>query len=144
MTTDASNTLLDGIRVLDLATSRAEMAGRVLSDMGAEVIKVEPPWGTPSRTLPPFSDDEPDRSLYWAAMGFGKRSVVIDLDDEAGRADFRALLATADALIESFDPGVMAEWGLSYERPQRRTSGADLCLCDAIRTRWSARGPAGN
>ena len=114
MTTDASNTLLDGIRVLDLATSRAEMAGRVLSDMGAEVIKVEPPWGTPSRTLPPFSDDEPDRSLYWAAMGFGKRSVVIDLDDEAGRADFRALLATADALIESFDPGVMAEWGLSY------------------------------
>ena len=114
MTTDASNTLLDGIRVLDLATSRAEMAGRVLSDMGAEVIKVEPPWGTPSRTLPPFSDDEPDRSLYWAAMGFGKRSVVIDLDDEAGRADFHALLATADALIESFDPGVMAEWGLSY------------------------------
>ena len=115
MTTDASNTLLDGIRVLDLATSRAEMAGRVLSDMGAEVIKVEPPGGTPSRSLPPFSDNEPDRSLYWAAMGFGKRSVVIDLDDEAGRNDFRALLTTADALIESFDPGVMADWGLSYE-----------------------------
>ncbi len=115
MTTEASGTLLDGIRVLDLATSRAEMAGRVLADMGAEVIKVEPPGGSPSRRLPPFSDKEPARSLYWAAMGFGKRSVVIDLDDEAGRADFRALLATADALIESFDPGVMAEWGLSYD-----------------------------
>ena len=115
MTTEASGTLLDGIRVLDLATSRAEMAGRVLADMGAEVIKVEPPGGSPSRRLPPFNDEDPDRSLYWAAMGFGKRSVVIDLDDEAGRADFRALLATADALIESFDPGVMAEWGLSYD-----------------------------
>ena len=115
MTTEASGTLLDGIRVLDLATSRAEMAGRVLADMGAEVIKVEPPGGSPSRRLPPFSDKDSARSLYWAAMGFGKRSVVIDLDDEAGRADFRALLATADALIESFDPGVMAEWGLSYD-----------------------------
>ena len=115
MTTEASATLLDGIRVLDLATSRAEMAGRVLADMGADVIKVEPPDGTPSRHLPPFSDENPGRSLYWAAMGFGKRSVVIDLDNEAGRADFRALLATADALIESFDPGKMAEWGLSYD-----------------------------
>ncbi len=115
MTTEASGTLLDGIRVLDLATSRAEMAGRVLADMGAEVIKVEPPGGSPSRRLPPFSDKDPARSLYWAAMGFGKRSVVIDLDDAAGRADFRALLATADALIESFDPGAMAEWGLSYD-----------------------------
>ena len=115
MTTEASGTLLDGIRVLDLATSRAEMAGRVLADMGAEVIKVEPPEGSPSRRLPPFSDKDPARSLYWAAMGFGKRSVVIDLDDAAGRADFRALLATADALIESFDPGAMAEWGLSYD-----------------------------
>ena len=115
MTTEASGTLLDGIRVLDLATSRAEMAGRVLADMGAEVIKVEPPGGSPSRRLPPFSDKDPARSLYWAAMGFGKRSVVIDLDDAAGRADFQALLATADALIESFDPGAMAEWGLSYD-----------------------------
>lgn len=115
MTTQASDTLLDGVRVLDIATSRAEMAGRVLADMGAEVIKVEPPAGAPSRTMPPFSDEDPERSLYWAAMGFGKRSVIIDLDDEQGRADFRALLATADVLIESSDPGAMAEWGLSYD-----------------------------
>ena len=93
MTSQASDTLLGGVRVIDLTTSRAEMTGRVLSDMGAEVIKVEPPWGTPSRTLPPFSNEDPERSLYWAAMGLGKRSVVIDLDDEEGRADFRALLA---------------------------------------------------
>ena len=118
MTSEATDTLLGGVRVLDLATSRAEMTGRVLADMGAEVIKVEPPWGTPSRKLPPFSDEDPERSLYWAAMGFGKRSVVIDLDDEDGRADFRALLATADVLIESFDPGVMAAWGLGYDDVQ--------------------------
>ena len=115
MTTDADATLLDGIRVLDLATARAEMTGRVLADMGAEVIKVEPPWGTPARQLPPFSNEDPERSLYWAAMGLGKRSVIIDLDDEQGRADFQALVATADVLIESFDPGVMAGWGLSYD-----------------------------
>ncbi|MDE2892807.1 MAG: CoA transferase [Chloroflexota bacterium] len=114
MTSEASNTLLGGVRVIDLATSRAEMAGRVLADMGAEVIKVEPPWGTPSREMPPFSEQDPGRSLYWAAMGLGKRSVIIDLDDEQGRADFRALLGTADVLIESFDPGTMADWGLSY------------------------------
>ncbi len=115
MTTEVSDTLLGGVRVLDLATARSEMAGRVLADMGAEVIKVEPPWGTPSRQLPPFSEQDPERSLYWAAMGLGKRSVVIDLDDEQGRADFRALLRTADVLIESFDPGTMADWGLSYD-----------------------------
>ena len=123
MTSEASDTLLSGVRVLDLATPRAEMAGRVLADMGAEVIKVEPPTGAEARRMPPFSKEDPERSLYWAAMGFGKRSVVIDLDADEGRADFRALLATADALIESFDPGVMAERGLSYadledEHPQ--------------------------
>ena len=118
MTTEVSDTLLGGVRVLDLATSRSEMTGRVLADMGAEVIKIEPPAGTPSRHLPPFSDEDPDRSLYWAAMGLGKRSVIIDLDDEQGRADFRALLRTADVLIESFDPGVMADWGMSYDELQ--------------------------
>ena len=115
MTTEGDATLLDGIRVLDLATPRAEMAGKVLADMGAEVIKIEPPEGAAARRLPPFSEAEPERSLYWAAMGLGKRSVVIDLDSAAGQDDVRALLATADVLIESFDPGVMADLGLSYE-----------------------------
>ena len=101
MTTDAGDTLLQGVRVLDLAGPRGEMAGRVLSDMGADVIKVEPPGGVASRRLPPFSESEPGRSLYWAAMGFGKRSVVIDLEDEEGRADLHALLATADVLVET-------------------------------------------
>ncbi|MCY3568329.1 MAG: CoA transferase [Chloroflexi bacterium] len=115
MTNEGSDTLLQGVRVLDLATPRAEMTGRVLADMGADVIKVEPPAGADSRRLPPFSDSEPGRSLYWAQMGLGKRSVVIDLDSAPGRDEFRALLATADVLIESFDPGTMANLGLGYD-----------------------------
>ena len=115
MTNEGSDTLLQGVRVLDLATPRAEMTGRVLADMGAEVIKVEPPAGADARRLPPFSDSEPGRSLYWAQMGLGKRSVVIDLDSAPGRDEFRSLLATADVLIESFDPGTMASLGLGYD-----------------------------
>ena len=115
MTTAGTQTLLDGIRVLDLTTQRAEMAGRVLADMGAEVIKVEPPEGAPSRRLPPFSDAEPGRSLYWATMAFGKRSVVLDLQSDDDRAQFRSLLDTADVLLESFDPGVMSGMGVGYE-----------------------------
>ncbi|MYJ02693.1 MAG: CoA transferase, partial [Chloroflexi bacterium] len=100
---------------LDLATPRADITGRVLAEMGAEVIKVEPPAGADARRLPPFSDSEPGRSLYWAQMGLGKRSVVIDLDSAPGRDEFRSLLATADVLIESFDPGTMASLGLGYD-----------------------------
>ncbi len=120
MTTRENGTLLQGVRVLDLAGPRGEMAGRVLADMGAEVIKVEPPGGAASRRLPPFSEAQPQRSLYWAAMGFGKRSVVLDLQDEAGRADFDALLASADVLVETADPGAMARLGLGYDDLKER------------------------
>ena len=107
---------LDGIRVLDLTNARAELAGKVLADLGAEVIKVEPPGGAPARRMPPFDDRDSGRSLYWAALGLGKRSVVLDLfGDEADRARFRALLPGADVLLESEDPGVMAAIGLGYD-----------------------------
>lgn len=107
---------LDGIRVLDLTNARAELAGKVLADLGAEVIKVEPPGGTDSRRMPPFDDTNPERSLYWAALGLGKRSVVLDLfGSEADRAAFRRLLAGADVLLESEDPGQMASIGLGYD-----------------------------
>ncbi|MBM3141361.1 MAG: hypothetical protein FJZ92_14415, partial [Chloroflexi bacterium] len=109
--------LLDGLRVLDLATPRAEYAGRVLADLGAEVLKVEPPGGAEARRLPPF-DERPGhegRSLAWAALALGKRSVVIDLDAEAGRERLRALAARADVLLESHDPGWMAARGLGFE-----------------------------
>ena len=112
--TNAQPGPLAGFRVLDLATDRAELAGRVLADLGAEVIKVEPPAGSPSRSLPPF-DERPGRSgasLYWASVGLGKRSVVLEIEDDAGKAALRSLTETSDALIESFDPGYMDALGL--------------------------------
>jgi len=81
---------LVGIRVVDTTTRWGELAGRVLAELGAEVIKVEPPEGCESRRLGPFADGE---SLYWACVGAGKQSVVAD--------DVEPLLADADVFIES-------------------------------------------
>jgi crotonobetainyl-CoA:carnitine CoA-transferase CaiB-like acyl-CoA transferase len=111
-----SGGLLTGTRVLDLADSRAELAGRLLADLGAEVLKIEPPDGVDSRRRAPF-DERPGsdgRSLYWASVGIGKRSAVLDLDDEAARDTLRELARRADVLIESFEPGAMDAWGLGY------------------------------
>ena len=113
---------LEGIRVLDLSTPLAEATGRVLADLGAEVIKIEPPGGCESRFAPPFAgprqdppDGDPEASLFWQAFGLGKRSVVLEIDDAEGREQFLALVSGADILIESFTPGVMAAKGLGAE-----------------------------
>ncbi len=108
---------LSGIRVIDLATERAELAGRLLADLGAEVIKVEPPGGALARRFPPFATGPSgeQESLYWAAVALGKRSVELDLSSEAGREHLRRLVMSGDILIESFDPGVMSSFGLGYD-----------------------------
>ena len=110
---------LEGIRVLDLSTPLAEATGRVLADLGAEVIKIEPPGGCESRFAPPFAGSRPERgkgdpeaSLFWQAFGLGKRSVVLDLDRPEERERFLALVRSADILIESFIPGDMDARGL--------------------------------
>ncbi len=113
-------TALEGIRVVDLATERAELCGRILADLGAEVIKVEPPGGAASRRLPPFDGDT---SLCWAAYARGKRSVVLDLSDHADHARLLDLVASADVLVESFDPGVLAALGLGYPVLRERNPG---------------------
>jgi crotonobetainyl-CoA:carnitine CoA-transferase CaiB-like acyl-CoA transferase len=118
---------LEGIRVLDLSTPLAEITGRMLADLGAEVIKVEPPGGCEARFTPPFATPpsadaprpehgagDPERSLFWRAYGLGKRSVVLDLDDPTDHARFLALVDTADILIESSTPGDMDARGLGY------------------------------
>ena len=116
-TTNGQAKPLAGIRVLDLATGYCEIAGRLLADMGAEVIKVEPPGGHPSRRHPPFVDGregELDGSLHWAVYAIGKRSVVLDLGDEADRARLRELARGADVLVESLEPGTLDALGLGY------------------------------
>ena len=87
-----------------------EMTGLQFAKLGADVIKVEPPEGAPSRHAGPFVDDQPDpdRSLaYWYYNG-GKRSVVVDLDSDDGRADLDRLLAAADVFVVAVHPATAA------------------------------------
>ena len=107
-------TALAGIRVIELSREPIAFVGKLCGDMGADVILVEPPGGDPCRNYPPFLDDTPgeDRSLYWWHYNSSKRSVVIDLDDEDGHERFRALVATADVLIEGEPPRRLAARGL--------------------------------
>ncbi len=102
---------LTGIRVIDLAADRGELCGRLLSDLGAEVIMVEPPEGSPSRRLPPLDPLTPEHSLFFTMRSCGKRSVVLDLDDAEGKERCEALLASADVLIDSAEPGAHAAAG---------------------------------
>jgi crotonobetainyl-CoA:carnitine CoA-transferase CaiB-like acyl-CoA transferase len=89
----------------------------VLGDLGADVIKIEPPGGSPARHVGPFYKDVPDpnRSLFWWAYNRNKRSVTLDIEQEAGRDILRRLIESAHFLIESHDPGYMASLGLSYD-----------------------------
>ncbi len=102
---------LTGIRAIDLAADRGELCGRLLSDLGADVIKVEPPEGSPSRSLPPLDPLTPEHSLFFTMRNCGKRSVVIDPGDAAGMASFESLLGSADVLIGSAEPGAAADAG---------------------------------
>lgn len=94
---------LEGLRIIELAAEPIALAGKLLADMGADVILVEPPGGDPRRNYPPFLDDVPgeDRSLYWWHYHTSKRGIVLDLDAPGDAARFRRLAATADILLEA-------------------------------------------
>ncbi len=107
---------LDGVRVIELADAHGEWCGKLLADMGAGVIKIEPPAGAATRAVGPFVDDQPhpDRSLYFWHYNTGKRSATLDVDEPDGASRLRALLATADVFIETLPPGRAAALGLDY------------------------------
>jgi crotonobetainyl-CoA:carnitine CoA-transferase CaiB-like acyl-CoA transferase len=102
---------LDGVRVLDFTQNLAgPTCTQVLADLGADVIKVEPPEGDAARAWgPPFRGAD---ATIFRAVNHGKRSVVADLGTGAGRSAVRRLVSRADVLVESFRPGVMARFGL--------------------------------
>ena len=104
---------LEGLRVLDLSDEKGELCGRILGDLGADVLKIEPSNGTVSRTLGPFAPD--GTSLYFAYRNLNKRSVSIDFDTTEGVDDLFALIKQSDVLIETFLPGTLAELGISPE-----------------------------
>jgi benzylsuccinate CoA-transferase BbsE subunit len=108
---------LSGLRVLDLTDYRAQLCGRLLADMGADVIKVEPPGGDLARRIGPFVDGapHPDRSLFFWFYNLNKRSITLDITQRQGAEILLTLVKSADLVIESFKPGRMRELGLGWE-----------------------------
>ena len=108
---------LADLRVVELCDEAGELAGKLLADMGADVVKVEPPGGCRTRGYEPFLDDEPhpERSLYFWHYNTSKRSLLLDLEQDEGREAFRRLVAAADILVDDQPAGRLAELGLDYE-----------------------------
>ncbi len=109
--------LLSGLRVLDLTNERGYLCGRMLADLGADVIKIEPPGGDAGRRIGPFYHDTPDpqKSLFWFAYNTNKRGATLNLHSATGRAVFLQMIEDTDIVVESFDPGYLSELGLGYE-----------------------------
>ena len=116
---------LAGVRVLELADELGEYCGKVLAGIGADVIKVEPPGGEKTRSYGPFCQDTPgpDRSLYFWHYNFGKRSVALDLDDQAGREQFGRLLERSDVLLVTRPRREMEALGFGDDELRARYPG---------------------
>ncbi len=113
------------VRVLDFGQVMAgPLAGRLMADVGAEVIKIEAPEGDAMRGRPPLRDGH---SAYFGTLNAGKRSVVLDLKTGAGRRNAFELARTADVVLENFRPGVMARLGLGYEALSAVNPGLVYC-----------------
>ena len=114
-----SKSALPPYRVLDLTGGGCMLGGKLLGDLGADVIKVEPPGGSASR-IPPYFNNiaDPEKSLFWYANNVNKRGITLNIKDRAGSNIFQALVQTADIILESFEPGYMSGLKLGY---------SDLC-----------------
>ncbi|TDZ44315.1 CaiB/BaiF CoA transferase family protein [Mycobacteroides franklinii] len=117
---------LDGIRVLELGTLIAgPFAGRLLGDMGAEVLKIEPP-GAPD-PLRTWGQAEVDgHHVFWTVHARNKKAITLDLRTEAGRALFLDLVGQSDVIVENFRPGTLEKWGLGYDVLAERNEGIIL------------------
>lgn len=117
---------LKGIRVLDFTRVLAgPSAALALADLGAEVIKIEPPGtGDETRSFPPFREGE---SHYYLAVNRGKKSIVVDLKSEAGVSLVKDLAAKCDIVIENYRPGVLDRLGLGYETLSAINPGLIYC-----------------
>ena len=130
---------LDGVRVLDVTTVvLGPWAAQMLGDMGADVIKVEPPEGDTTRRLGPAR--HPGMAAFYLACNRNKRSLVLDLKQPAGRAALLRLAATADVLLHNFRPEPAARLGLEHEAFQAVNPRLIYCAAYGFR----ARGPYGN
>jgi benzylsuccinate CoA-transferase BbsE subunit len=120
---------LDGVRVLDLTGVAGQYATKLLADLGADVVRIEPPGGAKARTRPPFLDDDPhpNRSIAFWYWNTSKRSVTLDLTTEDGRALFRRLLPRFDVLVHTFPPSEAATLGLNADQLEALHPGLIQC-----------------
>jgi crotonobetainyl-CoA:carnitine CoA-transferase CaiB-like acyl-CoA transferase len=115
--TDAIS-LLPGNRVLDLSSSMGSFCGKVLHDLGMEVIKIEPPGGDAGRSEPPFAKGHAHRegSLRFAYLNAGKKSITLDITKDRGRKIFLDLVAKSDIVLETCEPGYLTAHNLGWEQ----------------------------
>lgn len=108
--------MLSPYRALDLTDAKGFLCGRALAELGADVIKIEPPGGDPARNIGPFYHDipHPERSLYWFAYNGAKRGITLNIETSDGNKIFKKLVQTADFVIESFAPGYLESLRLGY------------------------------
>jgi crotonobetainyl-CoA:carnitine CoA-transferase CaiB-like acyl-CoA transferase len=118
----ADTAALSGRRVLELADEKGVYCGKLLADMGADVVKIERPGGDATRALPPFLHDapHPERSLFFLYMNTSKRGITLDIAHDEGRQLFEALARTADVIIDTFPPGYLDGLGLGYRTLRER------------------------
>ena len=108
---------LEGITVIELCGARGHFMGKLMGDMGARVIKIEPLGGALERQIGPFMHDEPhpDRSLFFWAHNTSKESLEINIETPEGQEVIKNLAKTADVLLEDFAPGYLPSLGLGYD-----------------------------
>jgi len=108
--------MLSPYRVLDLADEKGLLCGKILSDLGADVVKIERRDGDPARDIGPFFHDDPhpEKSLFWFAFNTNKRGITLNIEAPDGKQIFKKLVNTSDFIIESFPPGYMSSLGLGY------------------------------
>jgi benzylsuccinate CoA-transferase BbsE subunit len=110
-----SQPTLPPIRVLDLTEGGCMVGGKMFSDMGADVIKIEPPSGSSSRIPPYFKNQvDPNKSLFWFAYNTNKRGITLDLQKPEGQEIFKKLAKKADIILESNSIGYMDKLSLGY------------------------------
>lgn len=114
---DLTPSLLDGYTALDLTDLKGQLCGRLLADLGMEVIKIEPPEGDPVRTygMSRALEDGSSLSLTFAHLNANKKSVILDLNDQGCRSEFLRLVEKTDVILESFSPRFLDSLGLGYQ-----------------------------
>ena len=121
---DAIWSCLSHVRVLDITNELGFMCGKMLADMGADVIKVEQPTKkqSPSRNSLHRKTTDTEKKLYWFSYNAGKRCITLNLKSQPGRDILRKLVGKSDIVIESFPPDTMQKWGLDFEDLQKINS----------------------